>query len=309
MHAITAEHLTKRYGELAAVDDVSFEVPAGQLLAILGPNGAGKTTTLEMLEGFIAPTAGTIRVLGADPRRGGRRWRARIGLVLQSTSLDAELTVETTLALFGQLYPDPRPVRDVLELVDLAGDAQTRIGALSGGQRRRVDVAIGVIGRPDILFLDEPTTGLDPQARRRAWAGVADLTATGTTVVLTTHYIEEADQLADRVVVLAAGRIIADATPRELRTRGGASSIRFPLPDRGLAAALPANLAGHVTPDGRALLIRDADVTAALRDLLAWADARHLDLDGLEVGPPSLEDAYLAATGGSLTNLEEGSHV
>ena len=308
MSAIAAEHLTKRYGELAAVDDVSFEVPAGQFVAVLGPNGAGKTTTLEMLEGFTAPTAGTIRVLGADPRRGGRRWRARIGLVLQSTSLDAELTVAATLGLYGQLYSDPRPVGEVLELVDLAGDAQTRVGVLSGGQRRRVDVAIAVIGRPDVLFLDEPTTGLDPEARRRTWAGITDLTATGTTVVLTTHYIEEADNLADRVLVLADGRIIADATPHELRTRGGASSIRFPLSDPALAADLPAALAGHVSPDRRALVIRDADVTAALRDLMGWADAHRLDLSGIEVGPPSLEDAYLAATGGSLA-LETSSHA
>jgi ABC-2 type transport system ATP-binding protein len=306
--AIAAEHLTKRYGELAAVDDVSFEVPAGQFVAVLGPNGAGKSTTLEMLEGFTAPTAGTIRVLGADPRRGGRRWRARIGLVLQSTSLDAELTVAATLALYGQLYPDPRPVGEVLELVGLARDAQTRVGVLSGGQRRRVDVAIAVTGRPDVLFLDEPTTGLDPEARRRTWAGITDLTAIGTTVVLTTHYIEEADNLADRVLVLAGGRIIADATPHELRTRGGASWVRFPLPDPSLAGRLPTALAGHVSPDGRVLVIRNADVTAALRDLVGWADAHGLDLTGIEVGPPSLEEAYLAATGGSLA-LETSSHA
>ena len=307
MSAISAEHLTKRYGELAAVDDVSFEVPAGQLLAVLGPNAAGKTTTLEMLEGFTAPTAGTVRVLGTDPRHGGRRWRARTGLVLQSTSLDAELTVAATLSLYGQLYPDARPVGEVLELVDLAGDAQTRVGVLSGGQRRRVDIAIAVIGRPAVLFLDEPTTGLDPEARRRTWAGITGLTAAGTTVVLTTHYIEEADNLADRVLVLAGGHVIADATPRELRTRGGTSSVRFPLPDPGLAASLPTALAAHVAPDGRALVIRDADVTTALRDLIAWADAHRLGLTGIEVGPPSLEDAYLAATGGSLA-LESGSH-
>jgi ABC-2 type transport system ATP-binding protein len=306
VNAITVEHLTKRYGALAAVDDLSFSVPAGQLLAVLGPNGAGKTTTLEMLEGFTAPTAGTIRVLGADPRRGGRRWRARIGLVLQSTSLDAELTVAATLALYGQLYANPRPAGEVLELVDLTGDAQTRVGVLSGGQRRRVDVAIAVIGRPEVLFLDEPSTGLDPEARRRTWAGISQLTSTGTTIVLTTHYIEEADNLADRVLVLAGGQIIADSTPHELRTRGGASSVRFRLPDPALAATLPPALARHLAPDGRAVVIRDADVTTALRELTAWADAHQVDLSGLEVGPPSLEDAYLAATGGSLDL--EGPH-
>jgi ABC-2 type transport system ATP-binding protein len=305
--AITTRHLTKRYGDLAAVDDVSFDVPAGQLLAVLGPNGAGKTTTLEMLEGFTAPTSGTVRVLGADPRHGGRRWRARVGLVLQATSLDAELTVAATLALYARLYPDPRPVAEVLDLVDLADEAQTRVGVLSGGQRRRVDVAIAVTGRPEVLFLDEPSTGLDPEARRHAWAGISQLTAAGTTVVLTTHYIEEADNLADRVLVLADGRIIADAPPRELRTRGGASSVRLPLPGPDLAATLPHGLAGYLGPDGRTVLIRDVDVATALRELIGWADAHRVSLAGLEVGPPTLEDAYLAATGGSLTL--EGSDV
>jgi ABC-2 type transport system ATP-binding protein len=301
MTAVVVEHLTKRYGELAAVDDVSFDVPDSQLLAVLGPNGAGKTTTLEILEGFIAPTAGTVRVLGADPRRAGRAWRARIGLVLQSTSLDASLTVRSVLSLFAQLYPEPRPVGEVLELIDLAAEAGTRVGALSGGQRRRVDVGIGIIGRPDILFLDEPTTGLDPEARRRAWAGIENLTATGTTVVLTTHYMEEADHLADRVIVLSAGRIAADSTPRELRARGGPSIIRYPVPDGAAAADLPATLAAHLDPDDHVLVIRSADVTAALRDLVSWADQHHLDLAGLEVGPPGLEEAYLAATGQPLT--------
>ena len=171
MSAIVADRLTKRFGPVAAIDDVSFEIPAGQLVAVLGPNGAGKTTTLEILEGFAAPTSGTARVLGADPHRGDRRWRARIGLVLQSTSLDAELNVRDTLLVFAGLYPAPRRVGEVLELVDLAGDAETRVGALSGGQRRRVDLAIGIIGRPEVLFLDEPSTGLDPEARRRAWLG------------------------------------------------------------------------------------------------------------------------------------------
>jgi len=294
--AVTVDHLTKRYGQLAAVDDVSFEVPEGQLLAVLGPNGAGKTTTLETLEGFIAPTAGTVRVLGADPRRAGRAWRARTGLVLQSTSLDDALTVRAVLSLFARLYPDPRPVDEVLELVDLTAEAGVKVGVLSGGQRRRVDVGIGIIGRPDILFLDEPTTGLDPEARRRAWVGVENLTSSGTTVVLTTHYIEEADHLADRVIVLAAGRIAADTTPRELRTRGGLSTIRCPVPD-GAAATLPPELAEHAGPAGSVLEIRTADVAGALRSLVAWADTQHVSLGGLEVGPPSLEDAYLAAIG------------
>jgi ABC-2 type transport system ATP-binding protein len=297
MSAVVADRLTKRYGALAAVNDVSFEVPDGQLLAVLGPNGAGKTTTLEMLEGFTIPTSGTIRVLGADPRRGGRAWRARIGLVLQSTSLDAEVTVRDTLALFAQLYPAPRPVGEVLKLVDLADDAQTRVGALSAGQRRRVDVGIGIIGRPAVLFLDEPTTGLDPEARRRAWASVENLATTGTTVILTTHYIDEAEHLADRLLIIKAGRILADTTPHQLRTQEGPATIRFPLTDHTLAPSVPAWLAPHLDRDAHTLVIRSSNVTAALRDLLAWAQAQHLDLAGLEVGPPSLEDAYLTAIG------------
>ena len=301
MSAIVIDRLTKHFGDFTAVDGVSLDVPGGQLVAVLGPNGAGKTTTLEILEGFIAPTAGTVRVLGVDPRRGGRRWRARIGLVRQSTSLDAELTVRDTLSVFAGLYPAPRPVGEVLELVDLADDAETRVGALSGGQRRRVDVAIGIIGRPEVLFLDEPTTGLDPEARRRAWTAVENLTATGTTVMLTTHYIDEAEHLASRLVLLAAGRVVADTTPEGLRSQGGPATIRCRLAAGAPVADLPAALAGHVDRDTNALVVRAGDITVALRDLLAWAGRHHLDLAGLEVGPPSLEDAYLAAIGAPRT--------
>ena len=297
MSVVVTEQLTKRYGDLAAVDSISFEVSHGQLVAVLGPNGAGKTTALEILEGFLTPTSGTARVLGADPHRAGRAWRARIGLVLQSTSLDAELTVRDTLTLFARLYPAPRCVGEVLELTGLTADAATRVGVLSGGQRRRTDIAIGIIGRPDVLFLDEPTTGLDPEARRHTWAAIENLTTAGTTVLLTTHYIDEADQLADRVIVLAAGRIAADTTPRELRARGGPPVIRFPLPGTAATASLPAALAPHLDSDGRTLVIRSADVTGPLRDLTGWAGQHQLDLSALEVGPPSLEEAYLAAIG------------
>ena len=186
MSAIVAEHVTKRFGGFEAVSDVSFEVPGGQFLAMLGPNGAGKTTTLEMLEGFSAPTSGSLRVLGTDPHRGSRAWRARIGLVLQSTSLDPGLTVRDTLALFAGLYPDPRPVSEAIEIAGLAADASTKVGVLSGGQRRRVDLAIGIIGRPEVLFLDEPTTALDPEARRHTWTAVENLAASG---ILFLNYI------------------------------------------------------------------------------------------------------------------------
>jgi ABC-2 type transport system ATP-binding protein len=293
--AIVVDRLTKRFGDFAAVDGVSFEVAEGQLVAVLGPNGAGKTTTLEMLEGFMAPSSGTARVLDVDPHRGDRRWRARIGLVLQSTSLDAELTVRDTLTVFAGLYPSARPVDEVLELVDLVDDAETRVGVLSGGQRRRVDVAIGIVGRPEVLFLDEPTTGLDPEARRRAWTAVENLTTTGTTVVLTTHYIDEADHLANRLLLLAGGKVIADTTPEGLRARGGPATIRYHLPDDAPNVDLPATLIPHLDPAGRELVVRADDPTGPLRDLLGWADQHHLDLSGREVGPPSLEEAYLAA--------------
>ena len=304
MNAIVADGLTKRFGDFAAVDGVSFEIPEGQLVAVLGPNGAGKTTTLEMLEGFLSPTSGTAQVLGVSPHRGDRRWRARIGLVLQSTSLDAELTVRDTLAVFAGLYPAPRPVAEILELVELADDAEARVGALSGGQRRRLDVAIGIIGRPEVLFLDEPSTGLDPEARRRAWTAIKNLTTAGTTVVLTTHYIDEAEHLASRLILLAGGKVIADTTPERLRSRGGPATIRYHLP----AAApppndLPASLALHWDREAQALVVRADDPAGPLQDLLGWARDHHLDTAGLEVGPPSLEDAYLAAVGEALTPL------
>jgi ABC-2 type transport system ATP-binding protein len=259
MSAIEVDGLVKRFGGFTAVAGVSFTASPGQVTALLGPNGAGKTTTIEILEGFQGAAAGTVRVLGTDPRAGGRAgraWRARIGLVLQSTGLDAQLTVTEALTVFGSLYPSRQRVGEVLDAIDLADDARTRIGALSGGQRRRVDLGIAIIGRPEMLFLDEPTTGLDPEARRRLWAVIENLTAGGSTVLLTTHYLDEAQRLAQRVIVLADGRVAADATPDELRAMGGAPVIRY--------------------------------------RLTGWARDNFVDLTGLEVGPPSLEDAYLS---------------
>jgi ABC-2 type transport system ATP-binding protein len=292
MSAIIVKDLVKRYGRFTAVQDVSFEVASGQVTALLGPNGAGKTTTIEILEGFLAPSAGTVQVLGANPRIGGRAWRARIGLVLQTTSLDAQLTVSEALMMFGALYSKPRRIAEVLDLIDLASDARTRIGALSGGQRRRVDLGLAIIGQPEMLFLDEPTTGLDPEARRRLWSVIENLTAAGTTVLLTTHYLDEAQHLARRVIVLADGQVVADATPDQLRAMGGAPVIRYRLP--ASAPPLPAPLAEHVAD--QELSVPSADVTADLSMLVGWARQNLVDLTGLEVGSPSLEDAYLALT-------------
>jgi ABC-2 type transport system ATP-binding protein len=300
MSAIIVKDLVKRYGRFTAVQGVSFEVASGQVTALLGPNGAGKTTTIEILEGFLPPTAGTVQVLGVDPQTGGRAWRARIGLVLQATSLDAQLTVTEALTMFRVLYPDPRRVGEVLDLIDLASDARTKIGALSGGQRRRVDLGVAILGRPEMLFLDEPTTGLDPEARRRLWSVIENLTVAGSTVLLTTHYMDEAQHLARRVIVLADGRVVADASPDELRTMGGAPVITFRLPPS--APALPPALAQHVARN--LLTMPSADVTADLAMLAGWARDNYVDLTGLEVGPPSLEDAYL-----TLTHEGELSHV
>lgn len=297
MSAVTVERLVKRYGSFTAVRDVSFEVLPGQVTALLGPNGAGKTTIVEILAGLLAPSSGKVRVLGADPGAWpGRAWRARIGLVLQSASLDLQLTVAEALRLFARLYPRPLPTAEVLEVIDLADHAATRIGALSGGQRRRVDLALGIVGRPELLFLDEPTTGLDPEARRELWAVIENLAANGSTVLLTTHYMDEAQHLASRLVVLAAGRIVADATPDQLRAYGTVPAIRLPLADSAPIADLPPGMAAHADPERGELLIKTADVAADLESLIGWARRNRLDLAGLEVGPPSLEEAYLALT-------------
>jgi ABC-2 type transport system ATP-binding protein len=279
--AIAVEHLTRRFGEVVAVDDVGFDVGAGEVVALLGQNGAGKTTTLEILEGYLAPSAGAVSVLGFDPRRGDRRWRARIGLVMQSTSLDPELTVREAMHVFAGLFAAARPVDEVVDLIDLAAEADTRIGRLSGGQQRRVDVGLGIVGRPELLFLDEPTTGLDPAARRQTWAIVEQLADSGTTVLLTTHYMDEAERLADRLLVLDGGRLVADATPDALRAASARATVRLP---------------ARQHPARRELVVRTSDVTATLEELVDWARANRVDLTGLEVAPPTLEDAYLALT-------------
>ncbi len=297
MTAIAVERLSKRYGEVTALQELSFEVPAGQVVTLLGPNGAGKTTTVEILEGYQVASGGSARVLGADPRHADRARRARVGLVLQSSSLDAQLTVREALGVYATLFPRPRPVGEVLELIDLERQADSRIGRLSGGQRRRVDLGLAVIGRPEVLFLDEPTTGLDPAARRQAWTTVEQLRAAGTTVLLTTHYLEEAERLADRGLVLAGGRLLADARPAELRARGAPTTIRFPLPLGAPVADLPVALASAIDPARCELRLHTGEVTAALDALTAWAWRNGVELAGIEVGPPSLEDAYLALVG------------
>jgi ABC-2 type transport system ATP-binding protein len=294
--AVVVDHLRKQYEDFAAVDDLSFEIAAGTVVAILGPNGAGKTTTLEILEGFQAASSGMVRVLGQDPLHAGRRWRSRIGLVSQATNLDPQLTGRELLHVFAAAFPNRRGVEETIELVNLASFVDQRVQTLSGGQQRRVDLALGIIGRPDLVFLDEPTTGLDPAARRQTWATVEALADGDTTVLLTTHYLEEAAKLADRVIVLEHGRCIADATPHELRAKASGSRLRYPIPSGVCLDVVPGGLRRWLDPELRAIIAHGDDVVPALGQLLDWNGDMDVDLSGLEVGMPSLEDAYLALT-------------
>jgi ABC-2 type transport system ATP-binding protein len=294
--AIVVERMGMRFNGHAALEGVSFRVEPAEIVALVGPNGAGKTTAFELLEGFLAPSSGNARVLGVDPRHAPRSWRARLGLVLQSTSLDQQLTPRETLATFARLFPSPRAVSEVLELIGLAADADVRIGQLSGGQQRRVDLGLGIVGRPDLLFLDEPTTGLDPAARRRTWATVRSLSEDGTTVLLSTHSMEEAQELADRLLVLSRGRLVADTTPDDLRVRTAITTIRYPLPAGIEPDDLPTALRTYLDGARRELLVRADDPGGPLETLVCWARSHTIDLRGLEVGTPSLEEAYLALT-------------
>jgi ABC-2 type transport system ATP-binding protein len=296
MSVIVVEGLERRFGDLVAVDDVSFEIEAGEVVALLGPNGAGKTTTLEMLEGYLAPTGGRMSVLGADPRRAGRAWRARIGVVLQSTSLDPQLTVRDALTVFSRVFPRPRSVTEVLELIGLESEVGTAIGQLSGGQQRRVDLGLGIVGRPEVLFLDEPTTGLDPAARRGSWRILEHLADEGATVLLSTHYMEEAQHLADRLLILAEGRLVVDSPSETLRASMARSTIRLPLPAGVGLSEPPGMLAGHLADGQLELVVDSADLSLVVGQLLEWAQANDLDLAGIEIAPPSLEDTYLELT-------------
>ncbi|MFF7632073.1 ABC transporter ATP-binding protein [Kitasatospora sp. NPDC008050] len=295
--AVEVDGVHKRYGAVAAVAGVSFSVEPGEIFALLGPNGAGKTTTVEILEGFRARDAGRVAVLGIDPgdRASGRALRERIGLVLQDIAVEPYLTVRATIARNAGYYPAPRDVAEVIGLVGLAGLERRKVRTLSGGQKRRLDLALGMIGDPSLLFLDEPTTGFDPNARRGAWQLVRDLREAGTTILLTTHYMEEAQALADRVAVLAGGRIVAEGTPATLGGRDrDRTLIRFTLPSEHRGAEPPLATgrgAGRYT-------VETAEPTAALHQLTGWALEHGLTLSQLTVERPSLEDVYLRLTEG-----------
>ncbi len=303
--AVSVTGLRKSYGAVPAVDGVSFSVARGEVFALLGPNGAGKTTTLEILEGFRRRDAGRIEVLGLDPgeRAGGRALRERIGLVLQELAVEPYLTVRETIARNAGYYPAPRDVGAVIARCGLAGRERQKVRNLSGGQKRRLDLALGLIGDPELLFLDEPTTGFDPSARHEAWQLVRDLRAGGTTIVLTTHYMDEAQELADRVAVIASGQIVAEGAPSTLGGRDTAAAcIRFALPAGCTPGDLPpaAVLGGTVAGGGAGaglVTVETADPTRALHRLTGWALQRGAALDRLTVERPSLEDIYLRLTG------------
>lgn len=298
MPAIEVEDLYKSYGTFNAVRGVSFTVQEGEVFALLGPNGAGKTTTLEILEGHRRRSGGTVSVLGVDPEIGGRALRERIGIVLQSAGIDAELSVREAVSLYAGMYPRSLPVGDVIALVGLQDKRGARVKTLSGGQRRRLDLALALAGDPDLIFLDEPTTGFDPAARRGAWQLVEDLRGVGRTIVLTSHYMDEVQHLADSAVVLADGRVAAAGRPEELGTGGSAETvIRFRSPEPGNAAkALPAGLHALASTDDGQVVLRTPDPTRALLELCNWAVAEDVELRSLEVMRPSLEDVYLKLT-------------
>jgi ABC-2 type transport system ATP-binding protein len=296
MPAIVVDGLRKTYGEHTAVDGVSFAVEPGEVFALLGPNGAGKTTTLEICEGFRPRDGGRVDVLGFDPahRLTTRAMRERIGIVLQECAVEPYLSVREALVRNAGYYPHPRDVDEVLGLVGLTEKAGERIKKLSGGQQRRLDVGLGIVGDPELLFLDEPTTGFDPSARRGSWEMVDALTHQGTTVILTTHYMDEAQALADRVAIIAGGRIVAMGSPDELGGRDAdAARISFRLPAGVPAGELPV----PVEVDDGLAVVRTNEETRVLHALTGWAIDAGVSLDGLSVARPSLEDVYLRLTG------------
>jgi ABC-2 type transport system ATP-binding protein len=294
-YAIEVAGLRKSYRSVQALRDVGFTVRSGEIVALLGPNGAGKTTTLEILEGFRDRDGGFAEVLGLDPgdRSSGRDLRERTGLVLQDLAVEPYLTVRETIARAAGYYVAPRTTGEVIDLVGLAGQERRKVRALSGGQKRRLDLALGLIGDPELLFLDEPTTGFDPAARRDAWQVIRRLRSGGTTILLTTHNLEEAQALADRVVVLSAGAVVAEGAPDAIGGRDMARAcISFALPDGYGIDELPL----PARAGSGAVIVETSNVTRALLELTRWADRNGVDLAGLTVDRPTLEDAYLHLT-------------
>jgi ABC-2 type transport system ATP-binding protein len=295
--AIEVVDLRKQYaggvGPIVAVDGVSFQVDEGEVYALLGHNGAGKSTTVEILEGHRERTGGAATVLGQDPATGGRELRDRIGIVLQTSGVEPLLTVREALELYASAYRRPRSATDLLDLAGLVDKADARIGTLSGGQRRRLDLALGIIGTPDVIFLDEPTTGFDPVARRQAWHLVEQLCEGGMTVLLTTHDLAEAERLADRVGVLARGRLVAEGTPEQLAASITGTVVTFEVPDGVEAGELARVLPPDTAVRGRRVEIATTQPTRLLAALTGWAVDRGVELVDLQVARPTLEDVFL----------------
>ena len=297
MTAIQVRGLRKSYGAIEAVRGIDLDVEEGEVFGLLGPNGAGKTTTVEILEGYRERSAGEVTVLGHDPAKGDRDLKERIGIVLQETGVERYLNVTEVLDQYRGYYRTSRSVDELLALTGLEAQRDQRVKTLSGGQKRRLDLALALSGNPELLFLDEPTTGFDPSARRGAWDVIGSLRALGTTVVLTTHYIDEAQVLADRVAVIVGGVIVAEGPPDNLAGSGSASEIRFTLPPGAGADALPdLPPAAKVVVEGGSVLVTATDPTQALNTLTGWALGRDLTLPDLTVSRPRLEDVYLELT-------------
>jgi ABC-2 type transport system ATP-binding protein len=275
--AVRVQNLRKSYDGHDALRGIDFEIRAGEVFGLLGPNGAGKTTTVEILEGYRKADAGAVEVLGEDPQRAGDAWRERVGVVLQSSSLYPNLTVREHLAHFAGYYQRSRDIAEVIEIVGLAEKADARVRTLSGGQKRRLDLGLALVGDPELIFLDEPTTGFDPGARRAAWDTIRQLRSLGTTILLTTHYLDEAEQLADRVAVIVAGRIVREGSPAELTGESAETEIRF-------------------RRNGTEVVERTLSPTRRLNELTAEALERGEELDGLVVRRPTLEEVYLELT-------------
>ncbi len=302
MSVVTVTDLAKSYGTVKAVNGLSFTVEAGEVFALLGPNGAGKSTVVEILEGHRSRDSGEVAVLGRDPGSAGQEYRDRIGIVLQEAGIERELTVREALVHYGACYSRRRPVDEVLDLVGLTGLGDRRTHQLSGGQKRRVDLALGLIGDPEVLFLDEPTTGFDPSARRQSWEMIEGLKALGTTILLTSHYMDEVQVLADRVAVVVNGRIVAEGTPDELRGRADHETIirfRFPEVDAnsGPVMEMLGGLAGRTSLRNGVFEVCTEQPTTDLNLLTQWAIGHGGALEGLEATTPTLEDVYLELIG------------
>jgi ABC-2 type transport system ATP-binding protein len=296
MSAIEVTQLVKTYGPLRAVDGIDLAIDTGEVFALLGPNGAGKTTAVEIMEGHRERTSGSVTVLGFDPATGGRDFRERIGIVLQESAVEPELTVTEVIDVYGDVFPKRRPTGELIELVGLEAKSTSRVKTLSGGQQRRLELALGLVGDPDLVFLDEPTTGFDPSARRQAWSIVENLASLGKTILLTTHYMDEAQHLADRIAVISAGSIVAEGTPDTLGGRQQAeATVRFTLPAGTSASDLPIQPISAL--DGK-VMFSTREPTRLLNELTSWAIERRVELESLAVERPTLEDVYLQLVGG-----------